>query len=60
MSKWPDGTPKSTGNAFDWRNRGPSVFAKPSASEKVSQGMALAVAQGKTIGKPITLKKSRK
>ena len=60
MSKWPDGTRKSTGNAFDWRNRGPSIFAKPTQGEKVSQGMAQAVSQGKTVGKPITIKKTRK
>lgn len=31
MKKWPDGTPKSTGNAFDWRNtpRDPAKPAKP-------------------------------
>lgn len=30
MSKWPDGTPKSTNNAFDWRNRAPTVTAPKS------------------------------
>lgn len=30
MSTWPDGTPKSTNNAFDWRNRAPTVEAPKS------------------------------
>jgi len=59
MSKWPDGTRKSTDNAFNWRDRGPSMFAKPTQSDKVSQGMAQAVAQGKTIGKAITIRKKK-
>lgn len=25
---WPDGTPKSTGNAFDWNTGVPTVFAR--------------------------------
>jgi hypothetical protein len=25
---WPDGTAKSKGNAFDWRNKGQSIFTK--------------------------------
>jgi hypothetical protein len=31
MSRWPDGTPKSTGNAFDWNTGEPTVFATDSA-----------------------------
>jgi hypothetical protein len=32
MTKWPDGTPKSTGNAFAWRERQPEVeLPKPRA-----------------------------
>lgn len=30
MSTWPDGTPKSTNNAFDWRNHAPVVEAPKS------------------------------
>lgn len=28
VSKWSDGTKKSTGNAFDWKNKGQSTFTK--------------------------------
>lgn len=28
MSKWPDGTPKSANNAFDWKNMTPTI-ARP-------------------------------
>lgn len=28
-NKWPDGTPKSIGNAFDWRGQ-PSIFTTKS------------------------------
>jgi hypothetical protein len=60
MNKWPDGTPKSTGNAFDWRDRGPSIFLKPNLGNKIANGMAKAAAQGKapgnTQGKAITIK----
>lgn len=26
MKTWPDGTPKSTGNAFDWRGKESKIF----------------------------------
>lgn len=47
---WPDGTPKSQGNAFDWRGK-PSVWAKPTAAEKV----ALAQVHKSSPGRPITI-----
>ena len=47
---WPDGTPKSQGNAFDWRGR-PSVWAKTTVAEKVS----LAQAHKSNPGRPITI-----
>jgi hypothetical protein len=61
MSKWPDGTRKSTDNAFNWRDGGPSLIFKPTLSSKIAEGMAKAVAQGKAPGnrqgKAITIKK---
>ena len=33
---WPDGTPKSQSNAFEWRGR-PSMFAKAPAHERSLQ-----------------------
>lgn len=27
MSRWPDNTPRSTGNAFDWRGKPSKIFA---------------------------------
>jgi hypothetical protein len=37
---WPDGTPKSQGNAFDWRNQS-GMFTKPmTMPEKVSMTLA--------------------
>ncbi|MES2634055.1 MAG: hypothetical protein V4669_13860 [Pseudomonadota bacterium] len=39
--RWPDGTPKSTGNAFSWWEGGRSVFAaapkKPGARPDMDQ-----------------------
>lgn len=58
MSKWPDGTPKSTGNAFDWRNRTtPSVMLPRTASERAE---AIHKAIKQPAGKAITIKKPAK
>lgn len=42
MSYWPDGTPKSTGNAFDWRSAGSEITKTKSfkLSQNASQQMA--------------------
>lgn len=48
---WPDGTPKSQGNAFDWRGK-PSPWAKPTPGEKVALAQA---GKPTTPGKPITI-----
>lgn len=59
MSKWPDGTRKSTDNAFNWRDGRPSMFAKQTLGQKITQGIAQAVAKGKPMGKAITIKKKK-
>lgn len=61
MSKWPDGTRKSTDNAFNWRDGRPSLFAKVTLSEKVSQGRAKSVAEGRitNVGKAITINQKK-
>lgn len=58
MSKWPDGTRKSTDNAFNWRDR-PSMLSKPTTGDKVNQGRARAASEGRAVpvGKAITIKK---
>lgn len=42
MSFWPDGTPKSTGNAFDWRSAGSEIAQAKSfrQSQSATQQMA--------------------
>lgn len=47
---WPDGTPKSQGNAFSWQGRR-SLWAKVTAAEK----SAIAQALMPKAGKPITI-----
>jgi hypothetical protein len=59
MSKWPDGTRKSTDNAFNWRDGRPSLHAKQTQSDKVSQALTEASAKGKAVGKAITIRKKK-
>lgn len=47
---WPDKTPKSQGNAFNWQGK-PSLWAKPTAAEKAS----LTQTYKPNPGKPITI-----
>lgn len=62
MSKWPDGTRKSIDNVFNWNTGSPSLLAKVTMSDKVTQGRARAVAEGRAvpIGKAITIKRKKK
>ena len=64
MSKWPDGTRKSTDNAFNWRDGCPSIFLRPNLGNKIANGMAKAAATGKAAGnrqgKPITISTKQK
>lgn len=58
MSKWPDGTPKSTGNAFDWRSKTtPSVMVPRTPSERAE---AIHKATKPIPGKPITIGSKKK
>lgn len=45
---WPDGTPKSQGNAFNWRDK-PSLWAKPTPGEKVALAQPVTKKPGKSI-----------
>ena len=45
---WPDGTPKSQGNVFNWRGK-PSMLAKPTAAEKVLLAKTLSPNPGRSI-----------
>ncbi len=47
MSTWPDGTPRSHGNAFDWRNSGGSILT--SKERKKSDASRRAAKPGKPI-----------
>lgn len=41
MSNWPDGTPKSTGNAFDWKPKKPDekpTFGKKRGPKETRKG----------------------
>lgn len=49
MTTWPDGTPRSQGNAFDWRNAAGSIAT--SKDMKHSE----ASKRSSKPGKPITL-----
>lgn len=51
MKKWPDGTPKSTGNAFDWR--------KPT-SEQDKPDKPAKLPQRRVPGKAITIGSKKK
>ena len=59
MSKWPDGTRKSTDNVFNWRDGRPSVFAKKTQSDIVSQALTQSSAKGKPVGKAITIRRKK-
>lgn len=49
MNKWPDGTPKSSGNAFDWRG-GTSVIARdPSIKASEAAKRAVKVPEKQTF-----------
>lgn len=40
MKRWPDGTPKSQGNAFDWKNNATGVTFDPRYNRKVLKTQA--------------------
>ncbi len=51
MSTWPDGTPRSSGNAFDWQGKGGSIAT--SREWKHSESSKLQMQR--KPGKPITI-----
>lgn len=51
MNTWPDGTPRSHGNAFDWRNRAGSIATSREWKHSESSKRQMQ----RKPGKPITI-----
>ena len=66
MHKWPDGTPKSMNNAFNWRENASSILASkpvptPARSKDMSSnGSIYAYAKTKSAPKPVAAKRGTK